>query len=97
MLQCVQVYNPSLTEIQSLRMELTPDLSFILPITAILACGFSLIWENRSEKKTTTTAAMKADIEFTAKLMSSATNKRVKAAGRTVANILNIQLRNCFV
>ena len=55
-----QIYNPGLTEEQSLRLELSADLAFVLPV--ILASGVSVIWENRKEKKAMSTTMLKSTI-----------------------------------
>ena len=90
MLRCAQVYNTSLTETQALRLELSADLTFVLPITVILASGFSLIWDNRKEKKPTGTAGMKCEITWCAKILTSSKIRRIRAAGQTIANILDL-------
>ena len=63
-MRCVQSYDRSLTEVRSLRVELSADETFLLAYISILSSGLELIWENRKIKKSTAMYSMRAELEL---------------------------------
>ena len=90
MLSYAKFYNPSLTDIQSLRLEITPDLAFALPTTTILATGLCLIWENRVQNRRTGQVEMKAALKSKAGLLRKVSSRKVREAGSVILNILEM-------
>ena len=51
LLRCVQSYGSDLTQVKTIRLELTADDPFLLASISLLSSGFELIWENRKVKR----------------------------------------------
>ena len=77
-------------DIQSLRMELSPDLAFALPTTTILATGLCLIWYKRLKGRGTGEREMKAALKAKAGILRKARSRRVREAGDRIIDTLEM-------
>ena len=68
LLRVVQSYDPACTEEKSLRLELNPDETFLLPTASILSTGLNFIWENRKSRKSTSLFSIRSELETSVSL-----------------------------
>ena len=61
-LRLAQVYDQSLMEEKSLRLEINTMEMYTLVVVIILSVGFSHIWENRKEKKNMPVWSIRAEL-----------------------------------
>ena len=88
MLRCVQSYDRSLTEVRSLRVELSADEPFLLASMSILSSGLELIWENRKVKKSTAKYSMRVELESSISIKRRTRLRRVKEASKIMENMV---------
>ena len=88
LLRCVQSYDRSLTEVKSLRVELSADEPFLLASISILSSGLELIWENRKVKKSTAMYSMRAELESSISIKRRSRLRRVKEASKIMENMV---------
>ena len=92
LLRCLRSYDRNITEVRSVRLELTPDEPFLLPSIAILTTGLEFIWEKRKLKKTTAMYEMRAELELAVSIRRRSRSRNIREA----ANIMNNMINNFF-
>ena len=91
-MQCAKTYDRNLTEVKSMRLELTADDPFLMPTIAILTTGLEFIWENRKLKKPTALYTLRAELELAVSIRRKSSSRRVREA----ASIMNNMILNFF-
>ena len=92
LLQCAKTYDRNLTEVKSMRLELTADDPFLMPTIAILTTGLEFIWENRKLKKPTALYTLRAELELAVSIRRKSSSRRVREAASIMINMI----LNCF-
>ena len=88
-LRCVQSYDSTLTDVRSLRLELTGDDPFLLASTSILATGLEFIWENRKVKKMTSLFNMRAELEMPVSIRRKSSVRKIRESANIMFNMIN--------
>ena len=88
LLRCIKSYDRNITELKSLRVELTADEPFLLASILILSSELELIWENRKSKKTTALYTMRAELEATISIKWKSRLRKVREAAEIKENMV---------
>ena len=88
LLRCIKSYDSSLSQVKSLRLELTADEPFLLASISLLASGLQLIWENRRVKKSTALYMMRADLENSVTIKRKSRLKKVRETAGIMSNMI---------
>ena len=88
LLRCIKSYDSSLSQVKSLRLELTADEPFLLASISLLASGLQLIWENRRVKKCTALYMMRADLENSVTIKRKSRLKKVRETAEIMGNMI---------
>jgi hypothetical protein len=88
LLWVVQSYDPACTEEKSLRLELNPDETFLLPTASILSTGLNFIWENRKSRKATSPFSIRSELEASVSLKRKSSYRRIREAGDIMKNVI---------
>ena len=88
LLRCIKSYDSSLSQVKSLRLELTADEPFLLASISLLASGLQLIWENRRVKKSTALYMMRADLENSVTIKRKSRLKKVRETAEIMGNMI---------
>ena len=86
-LRVVQSYDPACTEDKSLRLELNPDETFLLPTASLLSTGLNFIAENRKSRKSTSLFSIRSELEASVSLKKKSSSRRIREAGDIMKNM----------
>ena len=78
-----------MTDVRSLRLELTGDDPFMLASTGILATGLEFIWENRKVKKMTSLFNMRAELEMAVSIRRKSSVRTIRESANIMFNMIN--------
>ena len=88
MLKWAQCYDPSLTPLSLLHLEVEAQDPFNLPTVTIIVTGLQLIWNNRVKSQGTSVSSLRAELEARTELFRQTRGRRLREAGDILANIL---------
>ena len=88
LLRCVQSYDRNLSEVKSLRLELTADEPFLLASISLLSSGLELIWQNRKSKKSTSLYTMRAELESSISIKRRSRLRKVRESSDIMTNMV---------
>lgn len=88
LLRCVQSYNSNLTQVKSLRLELTADDPFLLASISLLSSGLELIWQNRKVKKSTALFSMRAELETAISIKRRSSLRKIRESSGIMENMV---------
>ena len=83
-----QVYDADLSASKALKLQIKAENIYESAAVLILTTGLELIWKNRSERKSTSLAMIRSELESAVNLRRRSRNTRVRETAAIVSNTL---------
>ena len=87
-LHLTQVYDAELSESTALRLQIKSEDIYESAAVLILTTGLELIWKNRIERKSTSLAMIRSELESAVNLRRRSRNTRIRETAAIVSNTL---------